>query len=240
MTLRARLFFAILVVALLSLALALAIGALLTRRAVERNTLKDVTAQLDLLVEREKDALLPFSPSTLRALRPFLERQDERPSDMGEEIVDADPTVAKPLVYHLFGHISDPDSVVLTEDDHFAWLIAWIARRKDIPPAVRKAMISKSLLFLGYDGVVDPNPYLVGPERPPGVQTDRALRQGACRLQDAVQSQRGAWCRCVGWFGHETASSETLWTRVEITGGFSVVYGSNRTTFVSLRASSEV
>ena len=77
-SLRARLFGAILVVALLSLALALAIGALLTRRAVERNTLKDVSAQLDLLVEREKDALLPFSPSTLRALRPFLERQDER------------------------------------------------------------------------------------------------------------------------------------------------------------------
>ena len=78
MTLRARLFVAILVVALLSLALALAIGAVLTRRAVERNTLKDVSAQLDLLVERERDALLPFSPSTLRALRPFLERQDER------------------------------------------------------------------------------------------------------------------------------------------------------------------
>jgi two-component system OmpR family sensor kinase len=77
-TLRARLFGAILVVALLSLALALAIGALLTRRAVERNTLKDVSAQLDLLVERERDALLPFSPSTLRALRPFLEQQDER------------------------------------------------------------------------------------------------------------------------------------------------------------------
>ena len=65
MTLRARLFAAILVVALLSLALALAIGALLTRRAVERNTLKDVSAQLDLLVERERDALLPFSPATL-------------------------------------------------------------------------------------------------------------------------------------------------------------------------------
>jgi hypothetical protein len=74
----------------------------------------------------------------------------ERPADVGEEVVDADPTVEKPLVYHLFGHISDPDSIVLTEDDHFAWLIAWIDRRKDIPPAVRKAMISKSLLFLGY------------------------------------------------------------------------------------------
>jgi signal transduction histidine kinase len=77
-TLRARLFAAILVVALLSLALALAIGAVLTRRAVERNTLKDVSAQLDLLVERERDAVLPFSPSTLRALEPFLAEQRQR------------------------------------------------------------------------------------------------------------------------------------------------------------------
>ncbi|MDQ3067481.1 MAG: HAMP domain-containing histidine kinase [Actinomycetota bacterium] len=74
-SLRARLFAAIAVVALLSLALALAIGALLTRRAVERNTLRDVSAQFDLLVEREREAILPFS--RLRSLQEFLERQDE-------------------------------------------------------------------------------------------------------------------------------------------------------------------
>jgi hypothetical protein len=75
---------------------------------------------------------------------------DERPVDGDEELAEADPTVEKPLVYHLFGHVSDPDSIVLTEDDYFAWLIAWISRRKDVPPAVRKALISRSLLFLGY------------------------------------------------------------------------------------------
>ena len=75
-SLRARLFASIAVVALLSLALALALGALLTRRAVERNTLRDVSAQFDLLVEREREALLPFS--RLRSLQEFLDRQDER------------------------------------------------------------------------------------------------------------------------------------------------------------------
>ena len=75
-SLRARLFAAIALVALLSLALALAIGAVLTRRAVERNTLRDVSAQFDLLVERERNALLPFS--RLRSLQEFLDRQDER------------------------------------------------------------------------------------------------------------------------------------------------------------------
>ena len=75
-SLRARLFLAIALVALLSLGLALAIGAVLTRRAVERNTLKDVAAQFDLLAEREREALLPFS--RLPALRPFLARQQEQ------------------------------------------------------------------------------------------------------------------------------------------------------------------
>jgi two-component system, OmpR family, sensor kinase len=75
-SLRGRLFAAIAMVALLSLALALAIGALLTRRAVERNTLRDVSAQFDLLVEREREAILPFS--RLRSLQEFLERQDQQ------------------------------------------------------------------------------------------------------------------------------------------------------------------
>ena len=74
-SLRARLFAAIAVVALLSLALALALGAVLTRRAVERNTLRDVSAQFDLLVERERDAILPFS--RLPSLQEFLQRQDQ-------------------------------------------------------------------------------------------------------------------------------------------------------------------
>ncbi|HXH87287.1 MAG TPA: HAMP domain-containing sensor histidine kinase [Gaiellaceae bacterium] len=76
MTLRRRLFATIALSALLSLTLALAIGALLTRRAVERNTLRDVSAQMDLLVEREREALVPFS--RLRSLQEFLERQDEQ------------------------------------------------------------------------------------------------------------------------------------------------------------------
>ena len=75
-SLRARLFAAIALVALLSLALALALGAILTRRAVERNTLRDVSAQFDLLAEREREALVPFS--RLKSLQEFLDRQDER------------------------------------------------------------------------------------------------------------------------------------------------------------------
>jgi two-component system OmpR family sensor kinase len=76
MTLRRRLFAAIGVVAALSVAVAFTIGAILTRKAVERNTLRDVSAQADLLAERERGALLPFSK--LDELTVFLRRQEQR------------------------------------------------------------------------------------------------------------------------------------------------------------------
>jgi two-component system, OmpR family, sensor kinase len=74
--LRARLFAAIGAVAVVSVALAFTIGAALTRRAVERNTLRDVSAQADLLAERERVSLLPCA--RLTRLTAFLDRQGER------------------------------------------------------------------------------------------------------------------------------------------------------------------
>jgi hypothetical protein len=60
------------------------------------------------------------------------------------------PAVESPLVYHLFGRLDDPDSLVLTQDDYFEWLTAWIGRRSDIPGPVMNALTNNSLLFLGY------------------------------------------------------------------------------------------
>lgn len=61
------------------------------------------------------------------------------------------PTVEHPLVYHLFGSMDDPDSLVLTEDDYFEWLVAWVARRTTVPDAVQKRLTSRPLMFLGYN-----------------------------------------------------------------------------------------
>jgi hypothetical protein len=63
------------------------------------------------------------------------------------------PTVSRPWVYHLFGRLEDPRSLVLTEDDYFDWLSAWIATKdikQIVPPAVKGALTASSLLFLGY------------------------------------------------------------------------------------------
>jgi two-component system, OmpR family, sensor kinase len=75
-SLRTQLLGAIGVVVLLSGSISLAVGAVLTRRAVDRSILQDVSQQADLLAQRESVALLPLGH--LGELRPFLARQDER------------------------------------------------------------------------------------------------------------------------------------------------------------------
>ena len=41
------------------------------------------------------------------------------------------------MVYHLFGHLRDPDSVVLTQDDYFDYLIDITRNNEIIPKSVR-------------------------------------------------------------------------------------------------------
>ncbi len=60
------------------------------------------------------------------------------------------PSEQRPLVYHLFGIAEEPDSVVLTEDDYFDYLIGVSTNKELIPIAVRKALADTALLFLGF------------------------------------------------------------------------------------------
>ena len=64
---------------------------------------------------------------------------------------DYRPTPERPLVYHLFGRLADPDSLVLTEDDYFDYLIGVTSRNDLIPGVVRRALTDSALLFLGFD-----------------------------------------------------------------------------------------
>ena len=60
------------------------------------------------------------------------------------------PTPAAPLVYHLHGHTEIAQSMVLTEGDYLDFLIRLSAKKKLLPPAVRKALAGTALLFVGY------------------------------------------------------------------------------------------
>lgn len=60
------------------------------------------------------------------------------------------PTSANPVVFHLHGHFDVPESLVLTEDDYFTFLIATSSDRKLLPHQVSGAVSGTTLMFVGY------------------------------------------------------------------------------------------
>jgi hypothetical protein len=62
-----------------------------------------------------------------------------------------EPSDNEPFVFHLHGHADSRQSLVLTEDDYLEFLVAATINPKDLlPAAVRTALMSTSLLFIGY------------------------------------------------------------------------------------------
>lgn len=74
--------------------------------------------------------------------------------EQSESIYDKEPnfqpTPQRPLVYHLFGRLNEPYSVVLTEDDYFNFLIGVTRNRDLIPKEVLQALVNSALLFVGF------------------------------------------------------------------------------------------
>lgn len=61
------------------------------------------------------------------------------------------PSVQQPMVYHLMGHIQEPDSWVVSEDEHFDFLMRVDDDAEtDIPSFVDRALSENALLFLGF------------------------------------------------------------------------------------------
>jgi hypothetical protein len=63
---------------------------------------------------------------------------------------DYEPTAEEPLVFHIFGSLREPGSVVLREDDYFEFLRATSRDSDAIPEVVRSAFADSALLFLGF------------------------------------------------------------------------------------------
>lgn len=58
------------------------------------------------------------------------------------------PTAERPLVYHLHGYLERPESLVLTEDDYFDFLVN--LPQVGIPPLIQEVLSATSLIFVGY------------------------------------------------------------------------------------------
>lgn len=74
---------------------------------------------------------------------------DDIPS-VFEEDPDYKPSPERPLVFHLFGILAEPDSLVLASDDYFDYLIRISRNPELIPLPVREALADTALLFLGF------------------------------------------------------------------------------------------
>jgi SIR2-like domain len=61
-----------------------------------------------------------------------------------------EPTVERPIVFHLHGHFGLPDSIVLTEDDYLDFLVEISRNPNLLPHQIRRALSRASLLFVGY------------------------------------------------------------------------------------------
>jgi hypothetical protein len=54
------------------------------------------------------------------------------------------------LIYHLLGTFDEPESLVLTEDDYFDFLIG-VTRNQDlVPKVVRRRLSDSALMFVGF------------------------------------------------------------------------------------------
>jgi hypothetical protein len=75
-------------------------------------------------------------------------------ADWPESVFDREPnyrpTAERPLIYHLLGTYDEPESLVLTEDDYFDFLIG-VTRNQDlVPKVVRRRLSDSALMFVGF------------------------------------------------------------------------------------------
>jgi hypothetical protein len=116
------------------------------------------TSPEGLLAEALREVELPASPPTRpepRRKEPVVEIAhwndsiEEAPSIFEEE-PGYRPDEARPMVFHLFGRLGVPESVVLTQDDYFDSLVASTSRAP-LPDVLGTALTNRSLLFLGFE-----------------------------------------------------------------------------------------
>ncbi|MGZ4957222.1 MAG: CHAT domain-containing protein [Methylobacter sp.] len=60
------------------------------------------------------------------------------------------PNVECPIVYHLYGSFDEPNSLVLTEEDYFDFLISWGKHKASVPDYLQRVLADSDLLFLGF------------------------------------------------------------------------------------------
>lgn len=104
-----------------------------------------LTANVDSLLE---DALVEAGKAPEVILCPWFPDSDQAPSVYDREKYI--PSPQRPLVYHLFGRLDTPESIVLTEDDYFDYLMGVSRNQGHIPNDVQRVLADSTLMFIGF------------------------------------------------------------------------------------------
>jgi hypothetical protein len=121
-------------------------------------------------------------------------------------------------VFHLFGQLGDPESLVLTEDDYFDYLIGVTSNISLIPEVVLGTQTRTQLLFLGFQ-MDDWNfRVLLKSLRRPGGQASRAYEHVAVQIdpdEDRLLDPRRARQFLEKYFGDTTNRIGIYWGSAE-------------------------
>ncbi|HEX2785992.1 MAG TPA: SIR2 family protein, partial [Ilumatobacteraceae bacterium] len=72
------------------------------------------------------------------------------PASVFDKEPDYAPSAERPLVFHTFGALSVPESLVLTQDDFDDFQIAVAENRAIIPTAVQRVLANSAITMLGF------------------------------------------------------------------------------------------
>jgi hypothetical protein len=111
-----------------------------------------LTATPDSLLADALCASDPERPPIVEYAR-WTDDLERKPRKFDEDNKSQDVNRQQPLVFHLFGTLDEPDSLVLTEDDFFDYLIHVVkdANNTAVPSLVRTAWSTNALIILGFD-----------------------------------------------------------------------------------------
>jgi SIR2-like domain len=99
------------------------------------------------------EALADRGRAPVRAICPWYTKdrtEIRQATALFRENTGFNPDSTRPIVYHLHGHRSVPESLVLTEDDYIDFLVRVSGDPKLLPPVIQSSLTSKMLLFVGY------------------------------------------------------------------------------------------
>lgn len=97
------------------------------------------------------DALTDAGRHPVQEVCRWREDADHWPPSVFDAEPGYTPSRDRPLVFHVFGSVDVPDSLVLTQDDFDDYQIAIAENRSIIPSAVQRVLANSAIMLLGFD-----------------------------------------------------------------------------------------